>query len=297
MNPMFLQQFTNGIMLGSIYAIVALGYTLIFGVLDIINMAQGSIFMFGAFVGMIVVMTLHAPLVVAFCAAILTAALLGYLLDLIAVKPLGKDREASHLNSLISTLGVAIALENLALHIFGSGNQPFRTEFAEYHFQIGNVTFYLVQIIILSVAVFIMIGLHLWLSTTRTGRALRATAENPDIAGLLGVNTRQIVRLTVIVASVMGGIAGVLVGMAFNFINIQMGLTMGFKGLAIIILGGMGNIKGAIAGGLILGLAETFVVVYGSSSYQDVIPFVIIILILLIKPQGLFGKNMYSTGQ
>jgi len=136
-----------------------------------------------------------------------------------------------------------------------------------------------------------MIGLSIWLSKTKAGKALRATAENLETASILGVDTKKIITLTVVIASAMGGIAGILVGMAFNSVSPQMGLSMGLKGLAIIILGGMGNVKGAMAGGLILGLSETFLVAYGDSGYRDAIAFIMIILILLIRPQGLFGKT------
>jgi branched-chain amino acid transport system permease protein len=136
-----------------------------------------------------------------------------------------------------------------------------------------------------------MSALSLWLSRTRGGKALRATAEDITTAGLLGIDTDRMIAATVVIASAMGGVAGVLVGMAFNYINNQIGLSMGLKGLAIIIFGGMGSVYGAMAGGLILGLSETFVVAYGSSGYRDAIAFVIIIAVLLVRPQGLFGPS------
>jgi len=155
----------------------------------------------------------------------------------------------------------------------------------------GSVTVYLVQILIFVISVVLMVVLSLWLSKTKAGRALRATAENLETASILGVNTKKIILLTVVMASALGGVAGILVGMSFNSVNPQMGLSMGLKGLAIIILGGMGNVKGAMAGGLILGMAETLVVVYGDSGYRDAIAFIIIIIILLLRPQGLFGQK------
>jgi branched-chain amino acid transport system permease protein len=138
----------------------------------------------------------------------------------------------------------------------------------------------------------LMIGLSIWLSKTKSGKALRASAENLEAASLLGVDTKKMITLTVIIASAMGGIAGILVGMAFNSVTPQMGLSMGLKGLAIIILGGMGSVKGAMVGGLILGLAETFVVVFWDSGYKDAIAFIAIIVILLVRPQGIFGKSV-----
>lgn len=292
---MFLEQLVNGITLGGIYAIVALGYTLVFGVLDIINMAHGEIFMFGSFVGMLLATRLDAPLPVAFLGAILVTALMGYLLERLALRPLRRARGASPLAPLISTIGVSIVLENVAHRVFGAGNQLFPTSFAEIRFEIGSVTVYLVQVVILVISLALMAGLSLWLGRTRAGKALRATAENPETAALLGVNTRRIVTATVMIASAMGGIAGVLVGMSFNYINNEMGLPMGLKGLAIIIFGGMGSVNGAMAGGMILGLAETLVVAYGDSGYRDAIAFVAIILVLLVRPQGLFGAAAPET--
>ncbi|MBV7504313.1 branched-chain amino acid ABC transporter permease [Bacillus sp. sid0103] len=294
---MLLEQLINGITLGSIYAIVALGFTLVFGVLGIINMAHGEIFMFGAFIGVIVTSTLGLPLWVAFVAAIIVTIILGYMLERFALRPLRGKQGVSHLAPLISTIGVSILLENLSHHLFGAGNHPFSNAFSEIHFKIGSITVYLVQILIFAISVILMMSLSYWLSKTKAGKALRATAENLETASILGVNTKRIITLTVIIASAMGGIAGILVGMAFNSVNPQMGLSMGLKGLAIIILGGMGNVKGAMAGGLILGLAETFIVAYGDSGYRDAIAFITIIFILLLRPQGLFGQKTSEAGR
>jgi len=292
---LFAEQLINGITLGSIYAVVALGYTLVFGVLDIINMAHGEIFMFGAFVGMLIATKAHAPLWVAFLGAVAATGLMGYLLERFALRPLRGRQGGSALAPLISTIGVSILLENAAHKLFGAGNQLFETPFAEIRFEVGTVTVYLVQAVILAIAVILMAGLSLWLYKTKAGKGLRATAENLDTAGLLGVDTTKIITATVVIASSMGGVAGVLVGMAFNYINNQMGLSMGLKGLAIIIFGGMGSVAGAVAGGAILGLSETFVVAYGSSGYRDAIAFIAIIVVLLVRPQGLFGQAHPET--
>ncbi len=292
---MFAEQLINGITLGSIYAVVALGYTLVFGVLDIINMAHGEIFMFGAFAAMLIATKLHAPLGVAFLGAIAATAAMGWLLERFALRPLRGKAGGSPLAPLISTIGVSILLENVAHKLFGAGNQLFETSFAEIRFQAAGTTVYLVQVVILLVAVALMAGLSLWLRGAREGKALRATAESLDTAGLLGVDTTRIITSTVVIASAMGGVAGVLVGMAFGYINNQMGLAMGLKGLAIIIFGGMGSVPGAVAGGLILGLSETFVVAYGNSGYRDAISFIAIIAVLLVRPQGLFGRATPET--
>jgi len=291
----FLEQLVNGVTLGSIYAMVALGYTLVFGVLDIINMAHGEIFMFGAFVGMLLASKAGVPLPVAFLGAIAVTGAMGFLLERLALRPLRGRAGASNLASLISTIGVSILLENVAHRLFGAGNHLFETPFAEIRFPVGPVDVSLVQALILLISLLLMAGLALWLSRTRGGKALRATAEDITTAGLLGIDTDRMITVTVVIASAMGGVAGVLVGMAFNYINNQIGLSMGLKGLAIIIFGGMGSIYGAMAGGVILGLSETFVVAYGSSGYRDAIAFIIIIAVLLVRPQGLFGQAAPGT--
>lgn len=287
---MLIEQLINGLTLGSIYVIVALGYTLVFGVLNVVNMGHGEIFMFGAFMGVVVTNVLGWPLYIAFVVAIVVTGILGYFLERFALRPLRGKEGVSHLAPLISTIGVSILLENLAHHLFGSGNQPFRTSISELNIVIGSTTVYYVQIIIFVIAILLMFGLTFWLSKTKAGKALRASAENLAVASLLGVNTKKTITQTVIIASAMGGIAGILVGIAFNSVNPQMGLSFGLKGLAIIILGGLGNIRGAMVGGLILGLAETFVVAYGDSGYRDAIAFIAIIVILIVRPQGIFGK-------
>src|SRR5690625_905510 len=288
---MFLEQLINGLTTGSIYAMVALGYTLVFGVLGIINMAHGEIFMFGAFMGVVITTTFGLPLWLAFLVAAIVTGIMGYLLELLALRPLRKSSESSHLAPLISTIGVSIFLENAADQYFGSGNHPVESGWLDTSFTIGSVTIYTVQLVIFFIAIALMIGLSYWLLKTKGGKALRATAEDLDTASLLGVNTKKMITATVVLASVIGGIAGILVGMAFSSVNPQMGLAIGLKGLAIIILGGMGNVKGAMAGGMILGLSETLVVALGYSGYRDAIAFVMIIIILLLRPQGLFGTK------
>lgn len=288
---MLFEQLINGVTTGSIYAIVALGYTLVFGVLGIINMAHGEIFMFGAFMGVIITSTFDLPLWLAFITAAGVTAIMGYLLERLALRPLRRTSDSSHLAPLISTIGVSIFLENLAEQLFGSGNRPIENSWSEIQITIGSVTIYLVQIIIFVISVALMVALSYWLMKTKGGRALRATSENLETASLLGVNTKRMIMITVVLASAIGGIAGILVGMAFSSVNPQMGLSIGLKGLAIIILGGMGNVKGAMAGGMILGLAETLAVTVGFADYRDGIAFIMIIIILFARPQGLFGAK------
>ena len=287
---MFWQQLVNGLTLGSTYSLVALGYTLIMGVLNIINMAHGEIFMIGAFVGLYLVTYLKVNIFVAMAGAMVASALLGCLMEMLALRPL-RRKAVSHLAPLISTIGVSIFLESLALNIFGPQSQAFPTELSAVQIQLGPIRITLVQIVILGISFGLMFVLRFWLAKTRVGKAIRTTAENVETANLLGINTNKIIFLTVALASGLGGVAGVLVGLSVNAVEPTMGLSMGLKGLAVLILGGMGNITGAMLGGLILGIAEVFTVAYGASSYRDAVAFGMIILILFIRPQGLFGKR------
>jgi branched-chain amino acid transport system permease protein len=288
---MIIQQLINGLTLGSTYALVALGYTLIFGVLEIINMAHGEIFMFGAFIGLLTVLHFKGSFVLALCGAVLVSLILGLFLEYFALRPLRGKKGVTHLSSLISTIGVSIFLENLAHKLFGPETQPFPIPFKNVTFGSGTIQVSLVQVIIFVISVVVMIILQVWLSKTKYGKALRATAENMQTASILGVNTKRIVTITVLLASALGGLAGILVGMGFNAVAPTMGISMGLKGLAIIILGGMGSVPGAMAGGLILGITEVLTVAYGGSAYRDAVAFGMIIVILLIRPQGIFGSS------
>lgn len=293
---MFWQQMVNGITLGSTYSLIALGYTLIFGVLNIVNMAHGEIFMFGAFVGLMVALHANVGLVGALVSAMAAGAVLGYLMEVLALRPL-RRRKVSELAPLISTIGVSIFLESVALRLFGAEAQSFPAVSSAQVFDIAGLKISMVQILILAISCGLMVVLKFWLEKTQLGKSIRATSENLETANLLGINTKKIIILTVMLASALGGGAGVLVGLAFNAIEPTMGVTMGFKGLAVLILGGLGNITGAMVGGLMLGVAEVFSVAYGASSYRDAVAFGMIILLLFLRPEGLFGSKEQQGGR
>ena len=287
---MLLQQIINGLTLGSAYAVIAIGYTLIFGVLNIINMAHGEIFMFGAFIGLMLVTVFKVNIFVAIVGAMVAGAVLGYLLELFALRPLRK-KKVSHLAPLISTIGVSIFLESVALLIWGPQTRSFPNEFTGSLIDLQLFKISMIQIISLGTAVVLMFALNLLISRTKVGKAIRATAESVETASLLGINTSRIISYTVMLASALGAAAGVLVGLSFDAIEPMMGITMSFKGLAVLILGGLGNITGAMAGGFILGVAEVLSVAYGASSYRDAVAFGLIIVLLFWRPQGLFGSK------
>ena len=282
---MFFQQLVNGLTLGSAYAVIAIGYTLVFGVLNIVNMAHGGIFMVGAYIGLLLVTEAGMNIFPALVGAMIGGAVLGYALELLALRPLRKHK-ATHLAPLISTIGVATFLESVALMVWGPQTRSFPSAFGNKLMDMGVFKISGIQIISLGTAVVLMVLLTIMLNRTKVGKAIRATSENAETAGLLGINTGRIITLTVMLASALGAAAG----LSFNAIEPTMGTAMGLKGLAVLIMGGLGNVKGAMAGGFILGIAEVFSVAYGTSSYRDAVAFGLIILILFIRPEGLFAK-------
>lgn len=285
---MFFQQLVNGLTLGSVYAVIAIGYTLVFGVLNIVNMAHGGIIMMGAYIGLLLVTVAGWGLFPALIGAMVGGAVLGYLLEVLALRPL-RGKKVTHLAPLISTIGVSIFLESAALLVFGPQTRAFPTDYNQL-MDFGLFKISEIQIISMGTAIVLMVLLTLLLNKTRIGKAVRATAENIETASLLGIHTRRIITFTVMLAAALGAAAGVLIALSFNAIEPTMGTSMGFKGLAVLIMGGLGNVGGAMAGGFILGVAEVFSVAYGASSFRDAVAFGLIILILFIRPQGLFAK-------
>ena len=292
---MLMQQLINGILLGSTYALIAIGYTLVFGVLHLVHLAHGEVFMIGAFVGLQVVLWTGAGGPLAVLAALASCALLGMLIHLLAIKPI-LSRKGHFLAPMISTIGVGIVLQELATRRFGGEQHgfPSRMESVTWHF--GSLTLSSVQAVILGISLVLMLALHLFVTRSRVGMAMRATAESAVIAHTLGIRTDRIILLTFAIASALGGIAGVLVGLNFNAVSPFMGIDMATKGMAIMLLGGLGNIYGAMLGGLIIGVVEVFSVAYLASSYRDAFAFVIMIAVLLVRPKGIFGSVHHVEG-
>ncbi len=285
---MFLQQILNGITQGGTYALVALGYTLIFGVLEIINMAHGDLFMMGAMVGWALVTLLGWSLVPALIGGMVGAALLGVVLEFTALRPL-RRKGGTNLSPLISTIGLGMVIQNLMVRATNGQPLSFRVPLSEGVIRLGPLQMTTAQLVVLGVSILLMALLQWTLSRTRLGRAVRAVSENPETAALLGVNVSGVILATVMLAAALGGAAGVLVGLSFVSVSATMGLPYGLKGLAVIILGGLGNVKGAVAGGLIIGVLEALTVAYGGAGYKDAVAFGFLFLMLLLRPQGLFG--------
>lgn len=285
---MIFQQLINGLMLGASYSLVAIGYTLIFGVLNLLYFAHGEVFMVGAFAGLYLVVYGGANIYVALAGAAIACAALGIVAFYVSVRPVPKDRP---LAPLISTIGLTIVLQNLAVYTFGGQQVAFPETIRQELYHIGPVTISSVQIFILVVAVAAMAGLWLFIERTKLGRAIRATAENHETAALLGVDVNRVVLVTFVIGSAIAGIAGVLDGVKNSGISPFMGLGAAVKGLVVMLLGGLGNVVGAMVGGLMLGMIEILSAAYIGTTERDLFSFLILILILLYRPTGLFGTR------
>jgi branched-chain amino acid transport system permease protein len=286
-----LQQLANGVMLGSTYALVAIGYALVFGVLRVLHLAHGEVFMVGAFVGVEVVLWLNVGPFVALIGGLVGAAVLGVVLEFTAFRPI-RRRNGSFLAPIVSSIGAGLVLQEVMTKLFGAEQIPFPEQFASKVYDLGPVAVSGAQLFILGVAFATMGLLHLFVTRTGYGTAMRATAENLQVASFLGINVDAVILLTFAVASGLAGIAGVLVGLNYNAISPFMGIDMTTKALAVMLIGGLGSIYGAMAGGLLLGMVEVISVAYLASSYRDGFAFLLMILVLLLRPRGLFSSGL-----
>jgi branched-chain amino acid transport system permease protein len=288
---MIIQQLINGLMLGSTYSLVAIGYTLIFGVLGLLHFAHGEILMAGAFMGMYIILWSGLPLYIALPLTMVVTGILGLIVWFLAIRPLKKDY---HLAPLLSTIGVTIILQNLAVKIFGGYGTKFPATIATGNIMVGPYMISSAKLIIMGISLSLMVILYLVINNTKLGKSMRAVAESHVTAGFLGVNVERTVLLTFGIASALAGAAGIMVGISFHTISPYIGLTFALKGLVVMLLGGMGNVVGAMIGGLLLGLAEVLSITLFPTeiNLQDVFSFGIMILILIFKPTGLFGSRV-----
>jgi branched-chain amino acid transport system permease protein len=288
---MFFQQFINGLMLGATYSLVAIGYTLIFGILNLLHFGHGEVFMIGAFIGLQMVLLTKCHIVIAILVSMGGTALLGLIIERVSFRPIKKEY---HLAPLISTIGVSIILQEIGTRIFGGDIVGFPKTIRLMTYKIGPVQVTSVHLFILAFALMLMITIHLFIHRTKVGIAMRVTAENATNASLMGINTNRIVSMTFMISSALAGAAGVLVGLVYNAVSPFMGTEMVLKGFTIMLLGGLGNVMGAMIGGIILGLMEVFSVAYLASSYKDAFAFGIMIMILIFRPTGLFGTRLHE---
>ncbi|OGK11188.1 MAG: ABC transporter permease [Candidatus Riflebacteria bacterium GWC2_50_8] len=287
---MFIQQLINGLMLGSTYSLVAIGYALIFGVLGLLHFAHGEVLMVGAFMGLYIILWTGLPLYIALPLTMVVTGILGMIIQFLAIRPLKKN---FHLAPLLSTIGVTIILQNLAVKIFGGYGTRFPDTIAMDNIMLGPYMVSSVKLIIMGISLLLMVIFYLIIKKTKLGKAMRALAESHLTAGFLGVNVERTVFLTFGIASALAGAAGVMIGVSYSAISPFIGLTFALKGLVVMLLGGMGNVVGAMIGGLILGVAEVLSITLLPTevNLQDIFSFGIMIIILIFKPTGLFGSK------
>ncbi len=294
---MILQQLVNGLTLGSLYALIALGYTMVYGVLMMINFAHSEIFMSGAFVSLVSYMRLVRilppieALLISIALAMGSSALLAILVERFAYRPL---RRSARLTPLISAIGVSILLQNAAFLFISDQSLAYPQIFTIHHFHGWGFEINSLQITILVVAFVLMLSLHLFVNKTRLGTAIRATAQDPATASLMGIPVNAIIALTFLLGGALGGVAGALNGMYYGSIKYNMGFVPGMKAFTAAVLGGIGNVPGAMWGGFILGVIESLAagLIPSGSEWKDVIAFSILIVILLFRPEGLFGQRV-----
>jgi branched-chain amino acid transport system permease protein len=294
----FSQHLINGINLGSIYALIALGYTMVYGILQMINFAHSDVYMVGAFTAYYAAKWLGienrpglSTLVTLMLISMVVCSVLGVLIERLAYKPL---RKAPRINILITAIGVSLFLEYTGQVVFGADPKVFPDIMQDAEiFTFGNLPIKVFDVTVLGVSLLAMVTLHFLIQHTKVGKAMRAVSQNPGVARMLGINTDRIITFTFIVGSSLAAIGSILVGMKYPKIDPLMGMMIGLKAFVAAVLGGIGNIRGAVVGGLIMGLSEEMVAGYLSSSYRDALAFSILILILLYKPAGLLGR--YTT--
>jgi branched-chain amino acid transport system permease protein len=289
----FLQQLVNGISLGSIYALIALGYTMVYGVLRLINFAHGDVYMLGAYAGYYLSRRLKGDepslpgALLVMLGAMLTCALIGVVIERFAYRPV---RRAARLTLLITAIGVSLFIENAAQLVFGPDPKFFPSLAPRMDFRVGGVRLTSEQLTVIAVSFLLMVLLRFFILKTRTGKAMRAVSFNLDAAKLMGISTDRIIAITFALGSALAAAAGVLIGMQIPKIDPLMGILYGLKAFVAAVLGGIGNVPGAVIGGLLIGTSEVMVVGYLSSTFRDAIAFGILILVLLLRPQGILGR-------
>ncbi len=287
----FIQQLINGINLGSIFALIAIGYTMVYGIIKLINFAHGDMLMLGAYLSYIFITNfpIEVPIIVLIALVMLLGGLFGILIEFLAYRKL---RKAPRISALITAIGVSIFLENLAQKIFGA-TPKVQPQFISvdlinvFGIQISKLTIYTVFI-----SITMMILLTIFIHKTKPGKAMRAVSQDQDAARLMGINVNRVISLTFALGSALGALAGVFYSVAYTRVSAYMGLMPGLKAFVAAVLGGIGSIGGAVLGGFLIGISETLTKAYISTEWADALVFVILIIVLLVKPTGILGKNV-----
>lgn len=285
----FIQTLISGLNLGSIYALIALGYTMVYGIAKMLNFAHGDIIMIGAYTGILAVMNMGLPPVIAVFACVIVCTLLGILIERFAYKPL---RQASPLSVLITAIGVSYLLQNIALIAFGSQQKAFPSIIELPTCNIGPVSIDGITILTLAVTAVIMVVLTAFINKTRLGKAMRAVSEDKGAAQLMGINVDRTITMTFAIGSALAAFASVFYGMTYVYIKPTTGAMPGIKAFTAAVFGGIGSIPGAMLGGILLGLIEQFSKTYISTLWADAIVFGVLVVVLIVRPTGLLGKAM-----
>ena len=284
----FAQQLVNGVQIGSVYALVAIGYTMVYGIAKMINFAHGDIIMVGSYVALLFFQSSGLPVWGVIAATAAVSAVLGVTIERLAYKPL---RGGSRMSALITTIGVSLMLQNGFLLIFGSSPKPFPNHFTGEGFTLGGVTVSRLTAITLVVTVVLMVLLTLFVNRTRVGKAMRAVSEDQGAAQLMGINIDTSISITFAIGSALAAVAAVLYSSTYPLINPYLGSMLGLRAFLAAVIGGIGVIPGAMIGGFIIGIAEALIKRYISSAMADAIVFALLIIVLLVKPSGLLGRN------
>jgi len=288
---MFVPQLINGFTQGSIYALIAIGFVIIFGTMNLVTFAHGEVYMAGAFAGYFALTVWHLPWYIALVLGMVVGWILGYLMEKVAFRPL---RGAGHMPPLLITIGLSIMIRDLVHIFFGAENRPVPSIY-EQTFEVAGTQVSVLQVLLLAIAAFLIVILRLLIYGTKIGRAMRATAQDHEAAYAMGVNVNRVFSISFSLASCLGGAAGVMVGMYYNAVYATMGGSAGLKGFAACIFGGLTSIPGAILGGLIIGMVENLTVQYLASGYRDIVAFLVLVVVLVLRPQGLLGRRMRAV--
>lgn len=296
---MLLQQLINGITLGAMYALIALGYTMVYGILGLINFAHGEIYMMGAYLGIILfgLLTdlgiaqnnLLLSIAISFIGAAFYCGAYGVTIERIGYRPL---RHSPRLSPLISAIGMSMFLQNYVMLTQGSTDKVFPATFSASGINAFGASITIIQLVILFISVILMFSLHLFVKKTKIGKAMRATAQDKNMASLLGIDIDRLITLTFIIGSVLAAAAGIMAAIYYGVVNFTIGYAAGIKAFTAAVLGGIGNIPGAMLGGFMLGFLETLCSAYISSAYKDLFTFLILILVLILRPSGLIGGTV-----
>lgn len=286
---MFLQQLVNGLTIGSVYALVAIGYSLVFGVLRLINFSNGSLYMLGAYLMLIFMSRFNGMVIPSLVLALLLTGFSGFLVDFLALRPL-RARNAPKMSGLISTLGVGTIIDNAIQIWIGTETKPFSNFLNFGKFYVGNAVISYTQVIIFLASLALMAITSLVVYRTKAGKSMQAVCQNATCSKLMGINVKLVISATFTAQAILACCSGILVGAYYQTIDTTMGFSVGMKTFAAAVLGGVGSLPGAMLGGIIVGMAETIGASYISSGYRDAIAFAILIIVLLVKPSGIFGK-------